>query len=674
MLIWYKKRGDKVRISKKEILVVIYILLIASNAAYAINIQSIRSGLWSDPDTWNPQQVPGPIDDVTITAGTNVTREVHCHLTGPDIIVNSLTVEPSAALVSNQTQDDIGEVLHITAHRITNYGTIRAEGGYSTGGFVALVLDPWFTLNYNTAPPVTVEITEPGELENFGVIEAGNALGYTYLDGFIGGAVVVWPRFHFIDYDCDGNLDDMLWINPTVFNHADAIMNGGIARDVGGTITINAINLTNEGLIKGGNNDYPPRHVAGLGGWTFIYVQRACVYSDLLGTVYLNAPGAVSFLNTGQVSGGADLSSTTLQPPGPGTGGSVWISCEGTWTNSGEITGGDGELGGSVACFSSTWPWTNTESGQIIAGSSSCTSIPGGNVCAFGSPKVNRGIIRAGDGYPAGNVIDPMIMELSNNAEIWGEDCKLGGGNVLHIDLYSLIHKPTIEVEGDLQIILPPGGTLEIQGCPYDANEPPYLASAGGDIVIHADEINIGCGLGLGDLFSPYPIIESGSRFAYVKIGPGGMVIAEPGEESICRAEVINMGTKSCYVDWQISSDKGWLVNPQQGSESLAPGQKKEIELGIQIPGSVGLSEYDVVLLHAEVNEASQKIAEDDSKLFIFSRSYSKIASLCELATTWLSMPSEPGWNVYYNTNGDSIINLGDFAEFAMWWLDRETI
>ena len=657
---------------KKAVFLLLLALLLAGNPAYAINIQSVDSGVWRDPNTWNPQQVPGPVDDAIITTDTHVTREVYCHLTGPDIVVNSLTVEPNAVLLSNQPQDDIGEVLHITAHRITNHGLIRAEGGYSTGGLVALVLDPWFVLDYNTIP-VTVVITELAELENFGVIEAGDALVGTY--GNIGGEVVVWPRLYFIDFDCDGDPNDILWINPVVSNRVDAVMDGGKARDVGGHIVINALNFTNDGLIKAGNNDCPPSHVAGLGGCVSMYVQRACVYvfdnNQNFHIVYLNAPEVVAFLNTGEIRAGTDYSSTVSQPPGPGTGGSVWVSCEGTWTNSGEILAGDGELGGCITCLNSTWPWTNTETGQIIAGSSS-GGVSGGHVCAFGIPKVNRGIIRAGDGNPPGNVIDPMLQELSNNAEVWGENVKLAGDESMIIDLYSLTQKPAIQAEGDLEIILPPGGILEIQGCPNDMNNPPYLASAGGNIVIHANEINISCGLGLSDLFSPTPTVMQGSRFACIRIGPGGATLAEPGEESTYWVDVINTGTKTCYADWQISSDKGWLTNPQQGSDPLGPGESKKIMLSLQIPEAVGLSEYEVVSLHAEVNEPSQPVVEDDNKLFIFSRGYSKVASLGEFAATWLSAPNEPAWNVYYNLNGDSIIDFRDFAEFAMWWLGEE--
>ena len=649
------------------------ILLLACNSAYAIDIHSEISGAWGEPSTWNPPQVPGPGDDVTITTDTHVTREIFCHLAGPDIVVNSLTVEQSATLSSDMPQDDIGEVLHITAHRITNHGIISANGGYSTGGLVALVLDPWFTLNYDTIP-VTVEITELAVLENFGLIEAGDAQGYTYLDGFIGGEVAVLPRLHFIDYDCDGDPNEVLWINPVVLNHLDAEMDGGIARDVGGMIDISAIRLTNDGLIKAGNNDCPPSHVAGYGGCTFMYIQRPRVYTDMaMFSLDIPIPGGVSFLNTGQILGGTDLSSTTSQPPGPGIGGSVWISCEGTWTNSGEILGGDGELGGCVSCFNSMWPWTNTESGQIIAGSSSCTQVQGGNVCAFGNPKVNRGIIRAGDGYPPGNVIDPMLQELSNNAQIWGEDVTLVGGGSITVDLYSLTHQPVIEVEGDLEIILPPGGILEIQGCP-GSTYPPYLASAGGEIVIHADSINRNCVPDMNDLFSQPYRVEPGSEFTSVRIGPGGAVIAEPGEESTCWVDVVNMGTEACIVDWQISSEKGWVTSPQQGYESLTPGQIGKIMLSFQIPELVGLSEHDVISLHAEVKEASMTIAEDDNELLIFSRSYSKMASLCEFAATWLSAPAEPAWNVYYNIDGDHIIDFMDFAGFAAWWLDRETV
>ena len=101
-----------------------------------------------------------------------------------------------------------------------------------SGGFVHFVLDPWFVLGKST-----IAITELAVLENFGVIEAGDALVGKYDHKSIGGEVVVWPLRHYIDFDLDGSCLDLLWIAPRVLNRVDAVMDGGEARDVGGMMT-----------------------------------------------------------------------------------------------------------------------------------------------------------------------------------------------------------------------------------------------------------------------------------------------------------------------------------------------------------------------------------------------------------------------------------------------------
>jgi hypothetical protein len=661
---------------KKVVFVLLAVLSLAGNAAYAINIQSVNDGPWTDANVWNPRQVPGPGDDVTITADTNVWQEAP----GPAISVASLTVEPNAALLGTELVDPDGTVyagmIHVTAHQITNQGLIRARGGHRRGGLVKLVLAPTpsYVLHIGA---LTIEIPEPAVFENFGVVEANDtndALKLGNAHRTYGGFLwIVTDQLHpfSVNFDGKGGCNDDLWIYPVILNHADAVIAGGKAREVGGMVTMEASTFTNDGVVVAGDNNFPPEHIAGLGGNVNISVQAARVdlydeWNAYTGSVFLGNPG-VAFVNTGDILAGHDTSNT----PSPviiGIGGSVFASCRGELTNSGIIRSGNGETGGWVICDSYIWPWANTETGQIIGGDNRDLSVEGGGiVLAHGTPKVNRGVIRAGN---AGEVFDPMLQELSNNAEIWGENVRLAGdSNSMEIDLNSLTHQPAIQAANDLEIILPPGGVLEIQGCPNDTNGPPYLASAGGNIVLRADYIHIGCGLDMNDLFSPMPTVEYGSRFADVHIGPGGAVIGEPCEESTFRVNVTNVGTKTSQVSWQISSDNGWLTSPQQDSNTLGPGESKEFMVSYWIPGAVGLSECEVVSLHTEVNEPCEPFVEHDNKLFIFSSRYSKIVSLGEFAATWLSIPDEPSWNGYYDFNGDFIVDFKDFFEFATWWL-----
>jgi len=70
-------------------------------------IQSIKSGVWSDPTIWNPQKVPSFSDDVIISSGTTVTYDVYSMNS-----IGNMTIDGKLIFSSNKsTQLDVGNIM-----------------------------------------------------------------------------------------------------------------------------------------------------------------------------------------------------------------------------------------------------------------------------------------------------------------------------------------------------------------------------------------------------------------------------------------------------------------------------------------------------------------------------------------------------------------------------------
>ncbi len=70
-------------------------------------IQSIKSGVWSDPTIWNPQKVPSFSDDVIISSGTTVTCDIYSMNS-----IGNMTIDGKLIFSSNKsTQLDVGNIM-----------------------------------------------------------------------------------------------------------------------------------------------------------------------------------------------------------------------------------------------------------------------------------------------------------------------------------------------------------------------------------------------------------------------------------------------------------------------------------------------------------------------------------------------------------------------------------
>ena len=103
---------------KKVVFIVLLGVLLAGNSAYATVIQSVRDGIWSDPSMWNPTQVPGSNDDVTINPDHDVA--LACGSASAIVDVNSLVISVGATISPRPFSDTRGE-----AHMLPRYAMRR---------------------------------------------------------------------------------------------------------------------------------------------------------------------------------------------------------------------------------------------------------------------------------------------------------------------------------------------------------------------------------------------------------------------------------------------------------------------------------------------------------------------------------------------------------------------
>ena len=274
-------------------LILLIVLTICSVTA-AIDYNSVSSGVWYEEATWNPSGVPGPNDNVVIEpnhiVGAREAGSVYAGSGFTTIGANSITISENAALtthfpengwMTSSPRPDMsggsfrGWPLVISCRFLTNNGEIRGErGGPQRGGDIYI-----WPIDILTFGNTIIE----GAFINNGTIIGGSG-------SEVGGCVFI------------GRNGDPLWNNwhnqrnaaiQTMTNNG-LIKGGDTGHEYGGLVQVEGVdalntgqivggdahgtaggtvrfwgqdNMTNEGLVKGGNNyPVPSDYVTAYGG------------------------------------------------------------------------------------------------------------------------------------------------------------------------------------------------------------------------------------------------------------------------------------------------------------------------------------------------------------------------------------------------------------------------
>jgi hypothetical protein len=122
------------------------------------NLTSTGTGLWSNPGSWSPNQVPSSCNSVTIQAGHVITQDT------ASAYVNSLTV--NGTLMASRTQNNalvlFGGSLNVNSGGMVNYGTTASP---IPGGITAQLS----VTRGATGQKINIQQTAPaGQLKAYG--------------------------------------------------------------------------------------------------------------------------------------------------------------------------------------------------------------------------------------------------------------------------------------------------------------------------------------------------------------------------------------------------------------------------------------------------------------------------------------------------------------------------
>src|SRR5689334_17632419 len=91
---------------------------------------------WSNPAAWTPAGVPAAGDDAIISFNDDVARTITYDYTGPDVVLNSLTVDLQGAVTNTITLSMAANSLtaNIEFIGLNGSGTFNQSGGTNTAG------------------------------------------------------------------------------------------------------------------------------------------------------------------------------------------------------------------------------------------------------------------------------------------------------------------------------------------------------------------------------------------------------------------------------------------------------------------------------------------------------------------------------------------------------------
>ncbi len=473
--------------------------LLAGNSL-AINIASVSSGDWNNPNTWFPAVVPGPNDIVTISPGDTVYTASAGVPASPLIGVDQLTIY--GTLISDDTPGFGNDLfLAINALDVRPGGAIITQDGTgnSPGGSL------WIRGN------TTLSVTVDGSIG----LGSGQLPGTFSPDSGTGGGCLLVSGT-----DAQGSsIPGATW-------NSSGIVQAGIN---GGRISMSG--LANiwvfDGMIAAGDA------TNGAPGSVWMESDQSL---DILGPAVVRS-GEAPYLAMGRF-------------------GAVVAGCTGTLTVGSGATV-DGRTFGCVFLFAGG---TSTINGLV---NSPCVSW------------------------------EPPSLELSGAGKLAGDAIQLSGS---HVRIGPLAGPKAIDALGTIDVLVNPGGTLDLRGLAAGKN----WLRAGQSITIRADSILTDPGVTLGQLMSPAPAVLAGSGTRELLIMNDSVPDYNimPGRLLHVVSDVLNFGSAAEPVQVSVSDSKGWLSG-QSASRTLGVGEPLTQVLDVAAPADAMPAEYTTVTVTA---------------------------------------------------------------------------
>jgi len=519
-------------------------------------IESVSSGGWNNPATWNLARTPLVTDVVLIHAGHTVT-------TALSLKMNSL-INQGTLRSSNMS------TLIITATGVlSNSGMIKASDAALLIAQSRLAPAYHPACNGTSGTPGTNILVAATQTYNNGLIQAGNGL-----NGGIGGSVSWTP-------------------SPvtTLWNDVLGVIRGGDGGNgapgggggPGGDVTLSGVPFDNDGLIRagdGGNGD----QCGGDGGSTYIFAENTT--------------------NTGTIDAG-DGGDTTgnLATAHGGDGGDteVWgkfFTWSGFLVNLGSITAGNGGNGNPGA----TVPQDAGCGGNLTLMAAPNVFLGGGTHAAGVAGTPSAGGTTCTGGWVC---IDPASISLTGDTHITGIHVSVYGGEDWTLDLRDL-NSEVISADGDITLAVGSGGVIDLTG------NSARLLRAGGQVRIYADEIRLDSGVPLFALTGPDVITGPAKIIQGVSVVAPALVSAQPGAVVPLLFRVFNTGPVTDTFILNQSSSTVWGLNGLPYSITVGALSNQELTLNVTIPLNAQNGDVNEVTVSA-TSQSDPQVSDSDT-------------------------------------------------------------
>ena len=465
---------------------------------------SISTSNWSTTPNGltDPQQVPGPITNVYLTAA-NATGNAGGSLTttlDQPYIINSLTFAVTPGTIGSVAINTVGNTLTIGSGGLTLTNTSAAAGSISgSGGVIVNGSQNWA----NNSNSQTLTVMAP--------ISALSGATTLTLNGTGAGTVVLGGQ------TSDGLTGGTLSL---ALNNAGTVTLGGSSANTysgGTTISSGLVQMTGSNALGSG-----PLTVSAGTLNLASYSQTVGSFSGPGGTIWNNSGAGLATLSVG--AGGGTFSGTIADNDGVHTGGSVAVN----------VTNGGGEL---------TLTGPNTYSGG--------TTVSGGTLNVVSNTSIGSGPLTMSGGNLDNTSGGPVV--LGSAPQTWNSSFTYFGGSLLNLGSGS------VSVTAATTVTVPnSSGTLEVDGTVNCGNQMVLLNETGPGVIVLAGSVgNIGAGnnfwgnvtvagtlavntsvLGLGYVGSPL-------TSATATIAPGGLVnlLSGNGHFAVSSYAIVNGGT-----------------------------------------------------------------------------------------------------------------------------------
>ncbi len=521
-------------------------------------LESISSGSWSSPTTWNLGRAPLVTDVVLIHPGHTVAAAAPIHM---DSLINKGTL-----LGSNVS------TLIITATNVlSNSGLIKTPDAVLLSALSVLSPSYHPACNGTSGTAGANIVVAATQTYNNGTIQAGNGL-----NGGRGGDVSWTPS-----------------PNTTMWNDTAGVIRGGDGGNglpgggggPGGDVTVSGKPFDNDGLIRagdGGNGD----QCGGDGGSMYVFAENST--------------------NTGAIAagnGGDTTANLATAHGGDGGDAQVWgkfFTWNGFLVNLGAIKAGNGGNGNPTA---------------TIAQDAGC----GGNLTLMAAPNVflgggthsagSAGMSSAGgmsctDGWVS---IDPASISLAGDARVEGGDVIVYGGDGWTLDLRGL-NGEVISATGDITLAVGSGGIIDL------SENTSRILRADGQVRIYADEIRLDPGVPLFALVGENVITGPAQVLHYVSVVADDVVNGQAGSIVPLRFRVLNTSPITDTFVLSQADSMGWSIGGLPYSITLGALSNQEITLDVTVPPHAQSGDVDEVVLsaasqaHPQANASAQTL------------------------------------------------------------------